>query len=102
MKIDFDLNKNIKLLKTMWSSDLNIEIDTINDMNTIIFGLDNDTYYDYDNNKYIFSGKRVLLEPDEEYINDNEFKEYIDKYVGNSFTLQEAIEFVKEIYEQGE
>jgi len=90
--------KAIKMLKDWWESDLEIEIPTKGEeFNPIIFGPDNDSYWtDYDSSpRWVFSGKRVLMEPMDEYM-DEEFKEEMEPYFGEPFTLEEAIEFVED------
>jgi len=90
--------KTIKMLREWWKSDLDIEIPTKGkEKNLIIFGPDNDSHWtDYDSSpRWVFSGKRILLEPMGEYM-DEDFKEKMEPYFGESFTLDEAIEFVED------
>ena len=91
-----ELEKGIEICKNWWESDLNIEIDV--DGGVIIFSPDNDSYWDREEGQWYSSGVRILIRPDEEHITE-EFKEILNNYEGDSFTLDEAIEFIKNYYE---
>jgi len=88
--------KCINLLKEWWNSDLVIECNKRNKF--LIFDLDNDSYWDHFSNKWIFSGKRILVPADgKEY---EKFNKYLEEngYLYKSYTLEEAIELVEKLF----
>ena len=68
----------IKIIKTLkaWSSDFNeIILDPESSPSKIlVFSLDNDSYWNRKENKWIFSGKRILSKPDFDF--NPEYKKY--------------------------
>ena len=100
MEVKFDLDKAIDTIKGWWESDLDIEIDTNGDKDTIIFSPNNDSYWDRENGVWHSSGVRVLVMPDEEYMTE-EFKEFIKHHDGYEFDMDSAIQFVEDIHSNG-
>lgn len=76
-------------------SDLEIEIDTFRRKNTLIFAIDDDSYYK--NGEWKFSGNRIVVKSSKEYMT-KAFAKFIEDYDGMIVTLEDAIEFVKDFY----
>jgi len=88
--------KCINLLKEWWNSDMTIECNKRNKF--LIFDFDNDSYWDHNEGKWKFSGKRILVPADGEKY--EKFNKYLEEegYLYSSYTLEEAIEIIEELF----
>jgi hypothetical protein len=91
--------KELKLIEEWWSSELDIEVSGNCKNKILIFGCDNDSYFDHKNNKWIFSGFRVLVPADIKM--HPEYKDWMlylyDKdLLWKKYSLEEALELYKE------
>ena len=98
--INVNLEKAKKLLTDWWGSDFDIEINLYNKKNPIIFTVEYNGYWS--DGEWHFDGKRRIARPCDEYMT-KKFKEFFDElekdgFTEREYTLEDAIEFIEDIY----